>query len=129
MVPVTETRKIWMAGRLSMLVIGFLALSIPAAGAGPQYMEIPAYQAPNLTAVNGSLLNSSHLLPLPPTLRPITLLHLELNETTPSGVRYMAFGPKVIDISVSPILLVILAGFAVAAVGAWLMLGRRGKMD
>ena len=125
MVPVTGTRKIWMAGRLSMLVIGFLALSIPAAGAGPQYMEIPAYQAPNLTGVNGSLLNSSPLLPLPPTLRPITLLHLELNETTPSGVRYMAFGPKVIEIAMNPILIVILAILAACGAAGWYILGRR----
>jgi hypothetical protein len=125
-----RTRRMGPLPGLALLMLVFLALPIPAAaGTGPQYMEIPVYQAPNLTVANSSIPNSSHLFPLPPTLRPITLLHLELNETTPSGVRYMAFGPKVIDVSVSPILLVVLAGLAGMAIGAWYLLRRRGDTD
>jgi len=80
---------------LLLLVGGLLALSIPvAADVAPQYMKIPAYQAINLTGINSSLPNGSLPFTFTPTLTPITLLHLELNETTPSGVRYMAFRPK-----------------------------------
>ena len=111
---------------LLLLVGGLLALSIPvAADVAPQYMKIPAYQTINLTAINSSLPNGSLPFSFTPTLTPITLLHLELNETTPSGVRYMAFSPKWIDISVSPVLLVLLVGLVGVAEGAWFFFGRR----
>jgi hypothetical protein len=113
--------------RLPLLLVGgLLALSIPvAADVAPQYMKIPAYQTLNLTAINSSLPNGSLPFTFTPTLTPITLLHLELNETTPSGVRYMmAFSPIVIDISVSPVLLVLLAGLVGVAEGAWFFFGR-----
>jgi LPXTG-motif cell wall-anchored protein len=41
----------------------------------------------------------------------------------------MAFGPSVIDISISPVLLVILVGMAGAAGGAWFVFGRRRRRD
>jgi hypothetical protein len=110
---------------LSLLALGLLALSAPAASAVAQYWEIPAYQGLNLTAINGSRTNASQPVTIAPTLEPITLLHLEWNETTPSGVRYMAFGPKVIEIAVDPLLLAILAGLGGAAAGAWYLF-RRG---
>jgi hypothetical protein len=101
-----------------------LTLLAPAgAAAGPQYMGIPPFGTTNLTEFNSTFLNGS--LPSPVrTLAPITLLHLELNETTPSGVRYMAFEPKVIEIAVNPILIVILAVLIAGAAGAWYILGR-----
>jgi hypothetical protein len=112
-----------MVRRLSLLVLGLLALSVPAAsGAVPPFTEIPGYQAINLSAINLSSPNASHTIT--PSLEPITLLHLEWNETTPTGVRYMAFGPKVIKIAVDPILLVILVGLAGAVAGAWYFLGK-----
>ena len=103
-------------------------LPVPAAaGAGPGYMEIPAYQAPNLTALNTSLANATRT-PLPaPALAPVTLLHLELNETSPTGVRYMAFSPEIIEITASPPLLLILAVLLIAGAAGWYFLGRRGK--
>jgi len=108
-----------------LLLPCLVSLLVPAiAAAGPQYMEIPAYQAPNLTIFNSSFLNGSPPSPVR-TLAPITLLHLELNETTPSGVRYMAFGPKVIEIAVNPILIVILAILAAGGAAGWYILGRR----
>ena len=112
--------------RLILLLLGgLLALSIPvAADIAPQYMKIPN-QTFNLTAINSTLPNGSLPYTFTPTLTPITLLHLELNETTPSGVRYMVGSPKVIDISVSPILLVLLVGLVGVAEGVWFFFGRR----
>jgi hypothetical protein len=113
---------------LLLLAAGLLALSVPvAADVAHQYMKIPAYQTINLSAINSSLPNGPLPITITPTLTPITLLHLELNDTTGSGVRYMAFNPKVIDISVSPILLVLLAGLAGAAEGAWFFFGRKRR--
>ena len=121
-----RTQGMGIVARLLLLVAGLLALSIPvAAGVDPRYMEIPVVQALNTTAINSALPNGSLPFILTPTMAPITLLHLELNETSPAGVRYMAFGPKVIEIAVSPVLLIILVGMAGAAAGAWYCLGRR----
>jgi hypothetical protein len=114
--------------RLSVLVAGLLVLSIPAAAVtGPQYLGMPPYETPNLTPINMSPPNGTHPFTFTPTLKPITLLHLELNETTPTGVRYMAFEPKVIDISVSPVFLAILAGLIGIAAGGGYMFRKRGN--
>jgi len=121
-----RTQGMGIVAGLLLLLAGLLALPIPvAAGVNSQYMEIPAVQTLNTTAINSALPNGTLPYTFTPTLAPVTLLHLELNETSPAGVRYMAFGPKVIEIAVSPILLVILVGMAGAAAGAWYFLGRR----
>jgi len=113
--------------RLSLLLLGgLLALSSPvAADVASQYMKISTNQTLNFTAINSSLPNGSLPYNFTPTLTPITLLHLELNETTPSGVRYMVGSPKVIDISISPAFVVLLIGLIGVAEGVWFFFGRR----
>jgi len=111
--------------RLILLAACLLAPAVPvSASVDPGYMEIPVAQTLNTTVINNTSPNGSLLFTGTQTLAPVILLHLELNETTPSGVRYMAFEPKVIEIAVSPILLVILAGLAGGGAGAWYILGR-----
>ena len=111
--------------RVALMVAGLLALSAPVlAGAGPRDRIIPPFQTLNTTAINASLENGTLAYTIVPTEKPLVLLHLELNETTPTGVRYMAFSPKIIEVAVSPIVPGILAIPAAAAAAAWFSFGR-----
>jgi hypothetical protein len=98
-----------------------------AADNGPWFMERPSQSDLNLTNINGSLTNGSLPAVVTPAATPITLLHLELNQTSLPGERYMAFGPSVIDIAVPPALLVILGIVAGGGAVAWYLLGRVGR--
>jgi hypothetical protein len=127
--PVVEragTRRT-LAGLL-LLASCIIALSGPAMASDiQQYGWVPP-KTPDLTGYNATLLNATPAVPQP-TLAPVTLLHLELNETTPSGVRYMAFGPKVIEVALSPVLLGLIVVLIAGAGGAWYILGRRRGGD
>ena len=102
----------------------FSAIPIPAAVTGsPSPPGIPADQTLNLTAINGSLPVSPN-----PTLAPVTLLHLEMNQTSLPGERYMAFGPGVIELPASPVFLALPGLIAGGAAAAWFLArGRNGK--
>jgi hypothetical protein len=113
---------------LSVLAAGPAVLSVPAAAdTGPWFMERPSQSDLNLTNINGSLPNGSLPAVVTPAATPITLLHLELNQTSLPGERYMAFGPSVIDIAVPPAILVLLGIVAGGGAAAWYLLGKEGR--
>jgi hypothetical protein len=109
---------------LFLLAAMLSALPIPVAAAGsPPSVGIPADLSLNLTAINGSL-----LMTFTPTLAPVTLLHLELNQASLPGERYMAFGPGVIEVSASPFALAFLGLIPGGAAAAWFLFpGRNGN--
>jgi len=89
------------------------------------WAPVPESPDLNITGINASVLNHTQLIG-GPWLKPVTLLHLEWNGTTPTGVRYMAFDPKIIEISTTPLTLAILAGVACAVGAVWYLSRRRG---
>lgn len=113
---------------LSVLAAGPAVLSIPAtADTGPWFMESPSQSVLNLTNINGSFANGMLPAVVPPAPTPITILHLELNQTSLPGARYMAFGPSVIEIAVPPVILFIFGIVAGGAAVAWYLLRREGR--
>jgi hypothetical protein len=115
---------------ISLVVAGLVIPSLTlVAGASPMGMVPPLETPLNLTAINSSLPNGTLPATFTPAPTPITLVHLVLNQTSLPGERYMAFGPSVFDISLSPILLVLLVGGIGVAGGAWYVFGRRRRDD
>jgi hypothetical protein len=128
---VRDRRKgIGIATLASLVVAGLIIPSITlAANVSPQRMDDFLETTLNLTAINSSLPNGTLPATFTPAPTPITLLHLILNQTSLPGERYMAFGPSVIEVAVSPILLVFLVGGVGAAAGAWYIFGKKRKDD
>ena len=128
---VRERRKgIGIATLASLVVAGLIIPSITlAANVSPQRMDDFLETTLNLTAINSSLPNGTLPATFTPAPTPITLLHLVLNQTSLPGEWYMAFGPSVFDISISPILLVLFVGGIGVAGGAWYFFGRRRRDD
>ena len=126
----SRVRRTGISTVISLVVAGLALAAIPlGAGASPMGMVPPLETPLNLTAINSSLPNGTLPATFTPAPTPITLVHLVLNQTSLPGERYMAFGPSVFDVSLSPILLVILvAGIGVAG-GAWYFFGRRRRGD
>jgi len=113
-----------------VILASAVAPALAAGDGGPWFGPGTMGRGLNLTAINGSIRGGSPPARVAQTPAPVTVLHLELNETSLPGPRYMAFGPSMIDISVPPALfgLLLLSGLlAVEAVAAWYLLGREGK--
>ncbi|HTY52749.1 MAG TPA: hypothetical protein VMB35_06100 [Methanomicrobiales archaeon] len=121
---------VFAAAIVLVIIASAVAPAMAGGEAGPWFGPGTMGQGLNLTAINGSVQGGSPPARVAPVPAPVTLLHLELNETSLPGPRYMAFGPSMIDISVPPALfgLLLLSGLlAVEAVAARYLLGREGK--
>ena len=120
---------VFAAAIVLVIIASAVAPAMAGGEAGPWFGPGTMGQGLNLTAINGSIPGGSPQKVIA-TPTPVTLLHLELNETSLPGPRYMAFGPSMIDISVPPALfgLLLLFGLlAVEAVAAWYLLREEGE--
>jgi hypothetical protein len=118
---------------ISLLVFLFgIALLVPALSAiGDD--ENSRYQTvitnPEIPAINQSEPNETALESYKRTPEPITVFKAEVNETSMPGPRYMAFGPSVIELSVSPAILIAFAVLVVLGIGAWFLWAKRQQDD
>lgn len=115
-----------------LFVIAVIVPAFSAAGIEQDHRIQPATLTTEIYEINQSEINETALADYRKNPQPITVFEVGVSETSLPGPRYMAFGPSVIGISISPNVLgalVILLSFALAAVciraiGRW---GRNGK--
>ena len=115
-----------------LLAIAVMVPALLAIGIEDDDRYQPAAFTTGIPEINHSEINETALVKYEQTPEPITVFRVGVSETTLPGPRYMAFGPSVIGISVSPDILggvIVLLSFALAAaairaIGRW---GRNGK--
>lgn len=114
---------------LLVFLVG-IAVLIPATPASG-FEQDPGYHAgisnPEIVTINQSGINESALEKNQKSSEPVTVFHAEVRETSLPGPRYMAFGPSIIDISMSPEIFcafIVLVSFCITvwciqAIGRW----------
>ncbi|PKL64573.1 MAG: hypothetical protein CVV32_07825 [Methanomicrobiales archaeon HGW-Methanomicrobiales-3] len=115
-----------------LFVIAVIVPALSADGIEQDQRYQPATLATEIFEINQSEINETALVKYKKTPEPITVFEVGVSETSLPGPRYMAFGPSVIGISMSPDVLgalFVLLSFGLAAVciraiGRW---GRNGK--
>ncbi|HII98360.1 MAG TPA: hypothetical protein HA272_03660 [Methanoregula sp.] len=115
-----------------LLAIAVMVPAVPAIGIEEDDRYQPAALTTEIPEINLSEINETALVKYEPTKEPITVFRVGVSETILPGPRYMAFGPSVIGISVSPDIfggVIVLLSFALAAAGIWAIgqWGRNGK--
>jgi len=83
---------------------------------------------PGIAPTNGSGINETALENYHKSPEPVTIFEAEVSETALPGPRYMAFGPSVIGISVSPVILSAVIVLVVLGIAAW-CIWRYGRND
>jgi hypothetical protein len=92
----------------------------PAALAAGMDNVSPAFIAnPDIPMINSSSINETALAPYHATPEPVIIFKTGVSDTSLPGPRYMAFGPSVIGISVSPVILSTLIVLAFLGIAAW----------
>jgi hypothetical protein len=72
-----------------------------------------------IPSINSSSINETTLAPYHATPEPVTIFKTGVSDTSLPGPRSMAFGPSVIGISVSPVILSTLIVLAFLGIAAW----------
>lgn len=115
-----------------LFVIAVIVPALPSIGVVQDHRIQPAPLTTEICEINQSEINETVLVKYKETPEPIAVFNVGVGETSLPGPRYMAFGPSVIGISISPgvfgALLVLLsfvfAAACIRAIGRW---GRNGK--
>lgn len=115
-----------------LFAIAVMVPALPAIGIEDDDRYQPAALTTEILEINLSEINETALVKYETTKEPITVFRVGVSETVLPGPRYMAFGPSVIGISISPDIfggVIVLLSFALAAagiraIGRW---GRNGK--
>jgi hypothetical protein len=93
--------------------------AIPAVGIEPDSGYHASITVPEIPAINRSEINETAAEDFRKSPEPVTIFKAEVSETALPGPRYMAFGPSVIGISVSPIILSALIVLVFLGIAAW----------
>lgn len=109
-----------------LLSFTVMVLALPAAGQDPDHERFMV-NTPPVIAVNQTAVNESALDPYRKPPEPVTVFRAEVSETSLPGPRYMAYGPSVIGLSLSPeifsalvaILSGLIAGWCIVTIGRW----------
>lgn len=121
--------QLWRWIGSAVLLLTVLVQPVPAAGP-PQDVPYHTVAIPEITGGPGAALNGTALEPFQATPAPISIIHIEVSETTLPGPRYMAFGPSAIDLSIPPAFIVVLVILGLGCIGAWgLVLCREGDTE
>jgi hypothetical protein len=124
----TEKVPVW--GYLiiaAVLMTDAIAPVTLAAGTDNDSPFRPVVIGPHIGATGNSPLNETALSGFARKPEPVTLIRVEVSETSLPGPRYMAFGPSSIGISVNPVILSILAVLVFPGIGAWCIWKYGGK--
>lgn len=106
-------------GRALVFIVMFLIMVIPVIGTG-QYDGIQSGIEPReIVLGNHTEINSTIPDKFPAAPDPVTVIHVEVSETSLPGPRYMAFGPSVIDISTSPAIIGGIVVLVFIGIAAW----------
>lgn len=108
---------------LFLLIIAVSSPAIPAAMIEPDARNYASINMPEIAPINQSEINETAVVEFRETPEPVTIFRAEVSETALPGPRYMAFGPSVIDISVSPVILlaiIVLIVLGIAAGYIWM---------
>jgi hypothetical protein len=103
----------------AILIIAVLMPVVLAAGLDNDSRSPPVFTNPELVQVNNSAINETALQPFNKEPEPVTIFKTEVRETALPGPRYMAFGPSVIAISISPVVLSALVVLVFLGIAAW----------
>jgi hypothetical protein len=108
-------------GILVLLFLATTAIPVPAiaAGAGDNYGLRNIVMNPEPAPLDLSELNATAREKFHKEPEPVTLFSFGINKTALPGPRYMAFGPSVIGISISPVILSALIVLVFAGIAAW----------
>jgi hypothetical protein len=79
----------------------------------------PVFTNPELVQINNSAMNETALQPFSKEPEPVTVFKAEVRDTALPGPRYMAFGPSVIGISISPVIISALVVLLFLGIAAW----------
>jgi len=115
-----------------LVIIAVIVPAFSALGIEQDHRIQPATLTTEIYEMNQSEINETALVKYKETSEPITVFEVGVSETSLPGPRYMAFGPSVIGISMSPdvfgaafvLLSFALAAACIRAIGRW---GRNGK--
>jgi|GEM_PF-3238081 len=107
-----------------LLAISLIVLPITARENGPILTPAPELNITNFSA--GADMQPGDFAAGP---TPITILHVELNQSTLPGPRDMGYGPSVIDLTIAPPLLAVIFVIILIGLGGWVVLIRRSKTN
>lgn len=102
-----------------LLGITVMISAIPAAAGDADSGYHASITVPEISAINQSAINETAAEEFQKTPEPVTIFKAEVSETALPGPRYMAFGPSVIGISISPVILSALIVLVFIGIAAW----------
>lgn len=125
----TKIHKAHIAGSVLLFILitcSFLATS--AAGGNNVSMQITP--GPNLNITNHSISTDGQTGDFVAGPTPVTILRVELNQSTLPGPRDMGYGPSVIDLSIAPQILAVIFIIVLIGLVIWFIRKRKpGKID
>lgn len=105
-----------------------LCLFMPPVTAGENVATLIT-PAPDLNITNYSIGTDGRSGDFIPGPTPITILRVELNQSTLPGPRDMGYGPSVIDLTVSPQILAVIFIIILIGLAVWMIWRRRTKRE
>jgi hypothetical protein len=111
----------------AILLVAVLMPFALAAGFDNDSRFTPVFTNPELVQTNNSGINETALQPFNKGPGPFTIFKTEVSDTALPGPRYMAFGPSVIGISVSPVIVSALIVLVFLGIAAWCIRNSIGR--
>lgn len=109
---------------LLLLTLSFLILPVSSRENVSVFTPAPDLNITNITA--GPDGHSGDFVAGP---TPVSILHIELNQSTLPGPRDMGYGPSVIDLSIAPQILAVIFTIILIGLGIWIVLKRRSEKN
>jgi hypothetical protein len=100
--------------------LALLLLTLPVSAADESVDKTTRYiTTPDIPEISVTVLNETALEPFHAMPTPITIIHVEVSETSLPGPRYMAFGPTAVDVSMSPVVVPFIVLVGLTGVFLW----------